>query len=154
MPNNALRLKSKKRLMPPSTDRQADSIVRTLGPVILLIGVASLANVASQLALYPLYGTTVSSMHFATVSLAICMLSSFIPFPVSLEGVAWTALSIIIPASPTLLYTVGAQTASWNDPVWGPITTQIVSSIPGQFLANSIVISRIVSLSQHCSLRN
>jgi hypothetical protein len=158
MPINTLRRKSKKpplkgRLTTPlSADDGPKSILRTLGPLILLIGAVSLANVASQLALYPLYGATVVSMHFETMSLAICMLASFIPFPASMEGMAWTALTVIIPASPALLYAVGTRTAWWNDPVWGPTTTQIVSSIPNQFLANLVIISRIVSPSEYSFL--
>lgn len=151
MPPNLQRRKSKKpfsggSFASPST-KASKSVLRALGPLIPLMAVVSLANVASQLALHPLYGGTVTSMHFETVSLAVCMLASFIPFAVSMETMAWTALSVIIPASPALLYKAGAQTASWNDPLWGPIITQTVSSIPSQLLACLIIIARIVSLS-------
>jgi hypothetical protein len=111
-----------------------------------------MANVASQLALYPLYGSTAASMHFETMSLAVCMLASFIPLPVSMERMAWTALSVIIPASPLLLYVAGSRTALWNNPIWGPVMAQTVSSIPIQLLANLIITARIVSLFEYLFL--
>ena len=122
---------------------------RTLGPIswtilaLVLITEVSLTDVVSQVALHPLYGSTVTSKHFQTVSLLVCSLS-MIPKRRPTARTAWAIMSVLVAASPFLLHRIGSWTASWDNPTWGPIATQLFVSNIMQYLAISIFTPHIV----------
>lgn len=119
-----------------------------------LLCIISTVDVASQLALHPLYGSTTSSLHFPTLSLVICLLSSFLPHINS--RAALSTMSVITAAAPALLYRLGAHTSRWRDPIWGPGSTQIVGAIPILFLGAGLLNRWVVCLhiEFHDSSRN
>lgn len=116
----------------------------------ILVSFISVSNVAAQLALHPLYGGTTSSMHFPTVSLAMCLLAPYLPHPGTRSSFA--AMSLILPASPVTLYLAGDYTTRWKDPFWGPIVTQAVGAIPILLLSVGVLHTLIVRIHSNLAL--
>lgn len=114
-----------------------------------VVGTVSLANVSSQISLHPLYGAAVTSRHFRTTSLVVCLVASMLPWRSSFTKAMWTAMSLVIPISPFALRYLGIWTATWNSPTWGPIISQFGGSIPLQALATCILVSSLVSQPIH-----
>lgn len=138
--------KSRKKARNKSAQAQATvagtSLLQVVAQSLPLLGVISTVNVASQLALHPLYGSTTTSLHFSTLSLVVCLLSSFLPRINSRATLS--TMSVVSAAAPALLYRLGSHTSSRKDPVWGPIATQVVGAIPVLFLGVSLLQRQMV----------
>lgn len=134
---------TKKGRIPENT--QPLSLVQFLVFGTYLVAIVSLANVASQLSLHPIYGGIIVSKHFQTLSLAVCLIASLVPWSLSLTRAGWAIMSLLVPMSPKILHRMGIWTASWNNPTWGPIVSQLGTAIPFQALAVYTLGSNLVS---------
>jgi hypothetical protein len=128
----------------PSARSSFYGVLPNLLQSIALVAVISLSDVASQLALHPLYGGTATSLHFPILSLLVCLATASLPRFVNTRS-ALTLMSLLLAAAPVLLHRVGARTSSWLDPIWGPIATQLVGAIPILFLGAGILTDLLVS---------
>lgn len=114
----------------------------SLGSLILL-PILSLATLASKLALHPLYGSTATSLHFVEVLAGSCALATTRPdLPVH---VALLFLGTLLSAAPFTARWLGAWTARWHDPIWGPVVTQMGIAVPIVGMCIVLCRSKIVS---------
>lgn len=112
--------------------------VLSLGSLILLLPILSLATLASKLALHPLYGSTATSLHFVEVLAGSCALATTRPdLPVH---IALLFLGTLLSAAPFTARWLGAWTARWHDPIWGPVVTQMGIAVP--IVGVSVVLGR------------
>ena len=117
----------------------------TLGSLTVFLPVVSLATLASKLALHPLYGTTTTSLHFVEILAGSCALATLRPdLPVH---ITLLSLGTLLSAAPFTARWLGAWTARWHDPIWGPVVTQAGISVPIVGLSVVLARSRIVSAS-------
>ncbi|KAI0750969.1 S-adenosyl-L-methionine-dependent methyltransferase [Daedaleopsis nitida] len=125
-------------LLPPSAPKgNAFHIALTrVGGIAVLLGL-SLATWAYQRALEPQYGTAPTSLHIGKIVWSAAILGSFAP-TVPLSS-ATLALAILLYALPSAAYYVAAYTASFGDPVWGPVATHLVVLLPVLSLGIAIV---------------
>jgi hypothetical protein len=89
----------------------------------VLVGAVSLATLASQLALHPLYGATVSSLYVKHVLTISCLLSALCP-PVPVHQV-FLLLSVLLAVAPLSAKHLGGLLGRWDSALWGPTLTQI-----------------------------
>ena len=115
----------------------------SLGSLTLLLPILSLATLASKLALHPLYGSTATSLHFVEVLAVSCALATIRPdLPLH---IALLFLGTLLSAAPFTSRWLGAWTARWHDPVWGPVATQMGIAVPVVGLGVVLARSKIVS---------
>ena len=135
------------RVTPVSTAHPPNPIsaLLTLGSLTVLLPVVSLATLASKLALHPLYGTTTTSLYFVEVLAVSCALATIRPgLP---AHTTLRSLGMLLSAAPFTARWLGAWTARWHDPIWGPVVTQMGISVPIVGLSVVLARSRIVSAS-------
>ena len=135
------------RITPVATTHPPNPIgaLLTLASLTVLLPLVSLATLASKLALHPLYGTTTTSLHFIQVLAGSCALATIRPdLPVH---ITLLSLGTLLSAAPFTARWLGAWTARWHDPIWGPVVTQIGISVPIVGLSVVLARSRLVSTS-------
>ncbi|KAG8901881.1 hypothetical protein FRB99_005021 [Tulasnella sp. 403] len=116
--------------------------------VAFLISTLSFGTYASQLALHPLYGETVTSLHFDYVVAGAMCLSMILPTSQGNEGSLLNLLSLVLALAPYSAFNFGARTARWGEVTLGPVIAQLPLSVP-IVLAGSMLV-RV----QMCSLLN
>jgi hypothetical protein len=106
-------------------------------PVSLLF---SLAVFSSQRSLYPLYGSVPTDLYSLPIICASTALGTLVP--INSLSTAWSIASVWLVLSPRIALHVGATTsAKLNDPILGPVITNVVLLTPLLF-ASSIVLRR------------
>lgn len=135
---------------PTKPKRNTIKALLSLGGLTLLLPVLSLATLASKLALHPLYGSTATSLHFVEVLAGSCALAIIRPdLPLH---IALLFLGTLLSAAPFTARWLGAWTARWHDPIWGPVVTQMGIAVPivglGVVLARSKIVSGRVFFGQ------
>ena len=111
--------------------------------VAVLLAVVSLAALASKLALHPLYGSTITSLKFLQVIVGSCALATVLPdLP---QHIVLLYLGTLLSAAPLTARWLGAWTARWHDPIWGPVVTQMGITAP--IVGMSIVLARSIIVS-------
>lgn len=91
--------------------------------IVALVAALSLASVASQLALHPLYGSTTSSLYFKHVLTIACLVSTLSP-SVPAHHI-FRVLSVLLAFAPLSAKHLGGLFGRWDSPLWGPVLTQI-----------------------------
>ncbi|KAG8844474.1 hypothetical protein FRB91_002595 [Serendipita sp. 411] len=105
--------------------------------ILLIVSFASLAVVASQLALHPLYGTTVSSLHMGSIMRMTCVISATRPNAPAHRILL--QLSLLLAAAPFSARVLGSLTGRMDSSLWGPIITQFGLAIPIVGLSTSLL---------------
>ena len=128
--------------IPTSHPPTAVHALLTLGSLAALLPFVSLATLASKLALHPLYGSTTTSLHFVKVLAGSCALAAVRPdLPLH---IVLLFLGTLLSAAPFTARWLGAWTARWHDPIWGPVVTQMGITVPIVGLSVVLARSRIV----------
>jgi hypothetical protein len=131
----------KERITPISTPRPPPNAIDALiflASLTVLLPALSLATLASKLALHPLYGSTTTSLHFIKVLAGSCALATVRPdLPVH---ITLLYLGTLLSAAPFTARWLGAWTARWHDPIWGPVATQMGIAVP--IVGLSVVLAR------------
>lgn len=137
----------KERIAPVSNPHPPNPISALLSfaSLALLLPIVSLATLASKLALHPLYGSTTTSTHFVKVLAGSCALATTRPnLP---DHIALLFLGTLLSAAPFTARWLGAWTARWHDPIWGPVVAQMGIAVPIVGLSVVLARSRMVSSS-------
>lgn len=111
--------------------------------LIPLLALVSLSNIAAQLALRPIYGSTVASLWFQPLLALACAISMFRP-STSAHSI-FVSWSFLLAGAPLLEKLIGSYTATWKNAVWGPVVTQCGVVLPIVSLAGVLARDQLVS---------
>jgi hypothetical protein len=110
-----------------------------------LLGAVSLATLASQLALHPLYGSTVTSLYIKHILIISCLLSTLCP-PVPVQRL-FLVLSVLLAVAPLSAKHLGGLLGRWDSALWGPTLTQILLAASFAGLSCIMIKGWLVSVS-------
>ncbi|KDQ20086.1 hypothetical protein BOTBODRAFT_27508 [Botryobasidium botryosum FD-172 SS1] len=113
------------------------SVLSVLAKSLLLMGGISVANIACQLSLHPLYGSIPTSTHFDNIMLASALFSTFIPS--FSEAGHLSGIAALLALAPVTAFRIGSSTARYGDPLWGPVLTHLALTAPIDTLGVSLI---------------
>jgi hypothetical protein len=99
--------------------------------VLVVTGLAS-ASLATQLALHPLYGNTVTSVNHSKIVLLACLLSTLFPLDPAgpSERITLLGLASWLAYAPYASYGIGRWSVKWNNPALGSAGTEAAILLP------------------------
>ncbi|KAF8511513.1 S-adenosyl-L-methionine-dependent methyltransferase [Gautieria morchelliformis] len=100
--------------------------------LVLLVTALASASLATQLALHPLYGNTVTSVNHSKVVLLACLLSALFPHDSAgpSERITLLGLASWLAYAPYASYGIGRWSAKWSNPVLGPAGAEAAILLP------------------------
>ncbi|KDQ17982.1 hypothetical protein BOTBODRAFT_29296 [Botryobasidium botryosum FD-172 SS1] len=130
-----------RKVAPPNQSAYSINPIIQLVKILALLAAFFVSNIASQLALHPLYGSIPTSLHFHDVTLFATLLSTFTPLisQNTSQTNVLIAIGTVLSIAPVSILWSGSALGRLGDPVWGPVITHLTSAAPVLFLGVPLI---------------